>query len=89
MFMSDPVETWIQQMAFRKGKELEIHWGPMKIQSWFNMVQGKKPISWAGNEFEHPDRIFRNLNIIVFIKKKKHTLILSSSSIQDTHSAFN
>lgn len=31
-----------------KGKELGIHWGALKIQSWYNMIQGKVGIqlSW-------------------------------------------
>lgn len=56
-------------MALRKDKKLEIHWEAMKIQGQFKVIQENTAISWAGNKFEHPDRIFRNLNIIVFIYK--------------------
>lgn len=40
--MSDPVGTSVQQMALRKGKELEIHRVVMKIQGWFHMIQEKQ-----------------------------------------------
>lgn len=52
--MSDLVGTSIQQMALRKGKELEIHWGVMKTQGWFNTIQEKQ-----GNQVE------MNLNILI------------------------
>lgn len=46
--MSDLLGTSVQQMALRKGKELEIHRGVMKIQGWFNMIQEKQgyQLSW-------------------------------------------
>lgn len=69
MFRSEPVGTEIQQMALRKGKELEIHWGAMKIEAGLTRYKGNKAINWVGNEFEHTDRIFRNLNLIAFIHK--------------------
>ena len=51
-----------------------------------------KAISWVGNEFEHPDLIFRNINIIAFIRKNITLIFLSlkpSSATQDIHSGFN
>lgn len=44
-------------------------------ESWrskvgFTWFKRNKAISWIGNEFEHPDWICRNLNVIVFTHKK-------------------
>lgn len=43
--MSGPGGTSMQQMALRKGKELEVPWRAMKIQSRFNETTGEKAIN--------------------------------------------